>query len=176
MAEPTLATAQAAPTTFTSAPSLAVFRQPQRVILEGRPEYDGLAVGACVFDPTARDNDDGADDGGKPKGRDRILLVQRAATDSMPLLWEVPGGACDAEDESLLHAVARELWEESGLRARAVRTLVAPPPGGRYQGRDDGSRAELGGGGGLADVFFTRRGKRGKFYLRPPWSPDGYCR
>lgn len=55
----------------------------------------------------------------------------------MPLRWEVPGGACDDEDETVLHAVARELWEESGLRA----THIGPQVG---EGRP----------------FFTTRGRR----------------
>jgi SAM-dependent methyltransferase len=50
----------------------------------------------------------------------RILLVQRAASDSMPNLWEVPGGACDEEDPSILYGVARELWEEAGLKAAII--------------------------------------------------------
>lgn len=33
----------------------------------------------------------------------------------MPLRWEIPGGAVDPEDESFLHGVAREMWEEAGL-------------------------------------------------------------
>ena len=157
MGEPiTAAAAQAAPTPFTSAASLSFFQQRQQVILGEHPKYDGLAVGACVFKP-------GSDDGGE----NRILLVQRAASDSMPLHWEVPGGACDDEDESLLHAAARELLEESGLRARAIRALISPPIDGasasRYQGLDDGSKKELGGSGGLGDVFFSRRKKCSKF-------------
>ncbi|KAK4936323.1 hypothetical protein LTR10_022751 [Elasticomyces elasticus] len=55
----------------------------------------------------------------------RILLVQRASTDSMPNLWEVPGGAVDPEDPSILHAVARELWEEAGLTATTVGPQIA---------------------------------------------------
>ncbi|KAI1134876.1 NUDIX hydrolase domain-like protein [Hypoxylon sp. FL0543] len=99
--------APSAPTTFTSSPSLASFKQPMRAYLEGHPEFDGIAVGAFVFNPDGK-----------------LLLVQRAAHDSLPSLWEIPGGACDFDDESLLHAVARELWEESGLRAKSIVTLI----------------------------------------------------
>lgn len=64
---------------------------------------DGAAVGAFVFSTAAID---------KPK----LLLVQRAATEtSAPSLWEVPGGAVEHGDSSVLTAVARELWEEAGL-------------------------------------------------------------
>ena len=81
----------------------------------------------------------------------------------MPLLWEVPGGACDFEDESLLHAVARELCEESGLRARRVEALVLVD--GPGSGSASGPGSGGGSGSGLGDVFFTRRGKRSEFFF-----------
>lgn len=33
----------------------------------------------------------------------------------MPNKWETPGGGCDNEDQSILSAVGREVWEETGL-------------------------------------------------------------
>ncbi|KAI1465087.1 NUDIX hydrolase domain-like protein [Daldinia caldariorum] len=96
-----------APTPFTSPASLASFKIPLKAYLQEHPQFNSVAVAAFVF------NEEG-----------KLLIVQRAAHDSFPLLWEVPGGACDYEDESLLHAVARELWEESGLRAKSIVTLV----------------------------------------------------
>ena len=159
----TPATAEPAPssapgTTFTSAPSLSAFQKPLSEFLETHGGYDGIAVGACVFrnaDPAP------ASEGGAAR-RDRILLLQRAATDSMPLRWEIPGGACDFEDESLLHALARELWEESGLQARAVRALVIDDTTA-HSSRSIGCNKDLAGGGGLADVFFTRGARRSEF-------------
>ncbi|KAI0481083.1 NUDIX hydrolase domain-like protein [Xylariaceae sp. FL0804] len=114
--------APGAPTSFATDPSesMSTFRDSRRAYLDAHPGFDAVAVGAFVFDPAGR-----------------LLLVQRAAHDSMPLRWEIPGGACDAEDESLLHAAARELWEEAGLRA----TVVGPAVGGGH-------------------VFRTRRGLR----------------
>jgi 8-oxo-dGTP pyrophosphatase MutT (NUDIX family) len=50
----------------------------------------------------------------------RVLLVRRAATDSMPNRWEVPGGACDLEDPSIFHSLAREVREETGLTVKNV--------------------------------------------------------
>ncbi|KAI2613189.1 NUDIX hydrolase domain-like protein [Hypoxylon fragiforme] len=99
-----------APTTFTVAPSLAPFQLSMGKYLEAHPKLEGVAVSAFVFNPEGK-----------------LLLVQRAAHDSLPSLWEIPGGACDFEDESLLHAVARELWEESGLRAKSIVSLVGEP-------------------------------------------------
>ena len=58
----------------------------------------------------------------------RILLIQRATKDSMPNLWETPGGGCDDDDQSILHAVARELSEEAGLTA----TKIGPQVGDSY--------------------------------------------
>ena len=46
----------------------------------------------------------------------RLLLVQRSSRDSLPDLWEVPGGSSDRRDPTILHSVARELFEETGLR------------------------------------------------------------
>ncbi|KAI8960378.1 NUDIX hydrolase domain-like protein [Daldinia sp. FL1419] len=96
-----------APAPFTSPDSLVAFKLPLKAYLQKNPQFNSVAVAAFVF------NDEG-----------KLLVVQRAAHDSFPLLWEVPGGACDYEDESLLHAVARELWEESGLRAKSIVAAV----------------------------------------------------
>jgi 8-oxo-dGTP pyrophosphatase MutT (NUDIX family) len=57
----------------------------------------------------------------------RVLLIQRSARDAMPNLWEVPGGSVDDDDKSILHAVARELWEEAGLTATKIGRLVGAP-------------------------------------------------
>ncbi|KAI5856793.1 NUDIX hydrolase domain-like protein [Durotheca rogersii] len=134
---PPPAPAAGPPTTFASLPAAAAFRVPLAAYLAARPEFGGVAVGAFVFD-----------------GGGRLLLVQRAAHDSMPLRWEVPGGACDADDATVLHAVARELWEESGLRATVVGALV--PGGGGDRLRNGAAETTP----GVGHVFFTRRGLR----------------
>ncbi|KAI0191573.1 NUDIX hydrolase domain-like protein [Astrocystis sublimbata] len=109
-----------APDIFTSDAAIAKFNVPLGAYLETAPDLlVGVCVGAFVFDSA-----------------DRLLLVQRAPHDSYPLRWEVPGGAIDDEDKSILHGVARELWEEAGLRARHVGGLV-----------------------GKADTFLTRSGR-----------------
>ncbi|PHH77456.1 hypothetical protein CDD80_575 [Ophiocordyceps camponoti-rufipedis] len=54
-----------------------------------------------------------------------LLLLQRASHDSMPNRWEPPGGSVDSADASILHAAARELWEEAGLVASRFRTRVS---------------------------------------------------
>lgn len=67
-----------------------------------------VATGALVFKYGGDDN------------VDRVLLVRRAATDSMPNRWEIPGGGCDVEDSSILHSLAREVKEESGMNISRV--------------------------------------------------------
>ncbi|ROT38182.1 hypothetical protein SODALDRAFT_333951 [Sodiomyces alkalinus F11] len=106
-------------------PSLERFNLPPQSYLADHapaipPEitrFHGLATSALVFD-----------------SRGRVLLLRRAQHDSMPGLWEPPGGAADlGTDKSVLEACARELWEEAGLVARrAVRVMSIArdvPPG-----------------------------------------------
>ncbi|KAJ4400239.1 hypothetical protein N0V82_010903, partial [Gnomoniopsis sp. IMI 355080] len=55
----------------------------------------------------------------------RLLLVQRAPTDFFPLKWELPGGSVDVNrGESMVAGAVRELYEETGLVARAVTRRV----------------------------------------------------
>lgn len=49
-------------------------------------------------------------------GHGRILLTRRAAGKSFASTWENSGGAAQA-GESSRQAIARELWEETGIRA-----------------------------------------------------------
>lgn len=97
-------------------PATASFAESPKAYLtkHPNPRYSYLATGAIVFDTSQL-------------AVPRILLVQRAATDSMPNLWEFPGGGCDDEDESILYAVARELWEEAGLKAKNILHTVGDP-------------------------------------------------
>ncbi|OAP64290.1 hypothetical protein AYL99_00262 [Fonsecaea erecta] len=121
--------------TFTSHPSVSPFTVPYQTYIAGQPtppgglNYHYVAVGAHVFSrsprPTATNQTTDNDRDDRTAGDDlRVLLVQRAAHDSAPLRWEIPGGACDLEDPSILHSVARELWEEAGLVATSIGPLV----------------------------------------------------
>lgn len=74
-------------------------------------QYDGLATGNVVFNPDGK-----------------VLLIQRADHDSLPNKWEFPGGAADDNDPSILHASARELFEESGLIAKRFSHIVTEGP------------------------------------------------
>ncbi|KAK1757005.1 NUDIX hydrolase domain-like protein [Echria macrotheca] len=100
--------------------SVAPWTVPKDEWLRARdPEstLDGIATGVVVFNA---DN--------------KVLLVQRASHDSMPNLWEVPGGAVDAEDATILHGAARELWEEAGLVLTRIKRFI--PEGGQDNGFD----------------------------------------
>ncbi|KAJ9641588.1 uncharacterized protein PV06_03629 [Exophiala oligosperma] len=98
------------PHDFRIDPSASPFTDSQAAYLSKHPDpqYDYIATGALVFDTSENPS------------LPRILLIQRSPDDSMPDRWELPGGGCEDEDESILHTVARELWEEAGLRAKSI--------------------------------------------------------
>ena len=88
-------------------PAAEPYNVPIRTYLDGQSPIQGICTGAVVFC------------GG------HVLLVRRAADDFMGLKWEIPGGACEEnKDESILHAVAREVLEETGLRVSRFRRMV----------------------------------------------------
>lgn len=96
---------------FTFDPSLEPFNvSPETWQETNDTHFSGLAVATVVFDD-----------------QDRVLLVQRAAHDSMPNKWEVPGGAADHENDTLLRGAARELWEEAGLVPTKFTHIVPQP-------------------------------------------------
>lgn len=123
------------PPDFTTEPSLSSYNilihdYLSKLNETSTPKLEFLATGAVIFSAH------------HPAGQpDRVLLVQRAAHDSMPNKWEIPGGAVD-DNETVLGGVVREVWEESGLQVRRF-------------------TASVGSGEGLAagDVFQTRRGR-----------------
>ncbi|KAJ5238998.1 hypothetical protein N7468_003617 [Penicillium chermesinum] len=100
---------------YTVAPHLDYFSIPRAEFIARRPEFDSFAVGGYVF------SQDGPLDG--PATR-RILLLQRALTDSMLGCWEGPGGASESDDQTLLDGVVREVLEETGLHVSKVVELV----------------------------------------------------
>jgi len=139
-----------------------------------------LATGAIVFDRPLPSNDfpsksasaanpsgAGARHGAMAPNQQppRVLVIQRAAHDSMPLRWETPGGGCDDDDISILHSCARELYEEAGLRATTLGPVVRVGSTSDSEGgvRDGGHEwgEDMGG-----QFFRTRRGKLVcKFYF-----------
>ncbi|KAF2420764.1 hypothetical protein EJ08DRAFT_598096 [Tothia fuscella] len=81
-------------------------------IAPGHQDTSHVAIGALIFKYAQGDEPD------------RILLIRRATTDSMPNRWEIPGGACDLEDETIFHSLAREVHEETGLTVTKVVDFV----------------------------------------------------
>lgn len=104
---------------------------------------DGIATGAVIF---SKHHDSTLEP--------RVLLIQRSSTDSMPDLWEIPGGAVDA-GETILAGAAREVREETGLDASRITHLVVHDDDGDDHDDHDGSKEGLGGG----YLFHTRRGR-----------------
>jgi 8-oxo-dGTP pyrophosphatase MutT (NUDIX family) len=100
------------PLSFTHSLSLSEFAIPFKEYLDQHPEYDGIAGGALIFD-----------------SQKRLLIMQRAGHDSMPNLWEIPGGAIDITDDTILHGIGREVFEEAGLRVSALSRLIGPGDG-----------------------------------------------
>ncbi|KAJ5297305.1 hypothetical protein PENANT_c005G04266 [Penicillium antarcticum] len=93
---------------YSVAPHLKYFAVRFADFADARPEFDAFGVGAYIF------------------SGDRVLLLQRALTDSMPGCWEGPGGASEPQDDgTLLDGVVREVLEESGLHVTRILELVA---------------------------------------------------
>ncbi|KAI1001774.1 hypothetical protein K3495_g6427 [Podosphaera aphanis] len=90
-------------------PSVEAFYQPIQTFLANnqRPAYDSICAGAFIFDRLGR-----------------LLIVQRAASDSYPGCWEIPGGSCEATDPTILDGLAREVFEETGLQITAIRQVM----------------------------------------------------
>jgi 8-oxo-dGTP pyrophosphatase MutT (NUDIX family) len=95
---------------FTFYPDLAPFSVTLPAYLSSNPTISRLLVSAVVVHSR----------GATP----RTLLVQRAASDGFPLQWECPGGSVDSSDLTILHALQRELFEETGLALTRVVALL----------------------------------------------------
>lgn len=105
------------PPSFKLSPTLTSYNLPAQTWLSTNnktKEYANLATACAVFHPT--------------KPTPHLLILQRASHDSMPNKWELPGGAVDATDETVLHGAARELFEEAGLRVRRFSHTITEGP------------------------------------------------
>ena len=101
---------------YTVAPHLAYFNVPLAHFAAARPEFEAFGVGGYIFSQDAE----------QPTSPPRVLLLQRAFTDSMPGCWEGPGGASEPEeDKTLLDGVVREVLEEAGLHVSRIVELVS---------------------------------------------------
>ncbi|KAJ6780397.1 hypothetical protein PWT90_03541 [Aphanocladium album] len=117
---------------YTFHASLAGLNVSKAAYLAANPHIVRLMAAAMVFrlDPAT--------------SAPQVLLLRRAASDSYPLRWEIPGGSVDASDATVLDGVARELWEETGLvAAHMVAPILLSPPE-EEEGLTEEIRAGLG--------------------------------
>lgn len=99
-------------------PTLSHLRIPLSNFLTYNPPYHCLAVGACIFFPPPSYHQ-------QTPSPPRLLLIQRASTErGFPNLWEIPGGSSEESDPTVLHSVAREVFEETGLLVCKFQALV----------------------------------------------------
>lgn len=109
---------------FIVAPHLAEYNIPLPEFAASKPHLMDFVVGGLVYSQSLeKDNDATASTSEKPVTR--VLLLQRAATDSYPGYWEGPGGMCERTDATLLAGVAREVFEETGLHVSKFVDLIA---------------------------------------------------
>jgi 8-oxo-dGTP pyrophosphatase MutT (NUDIX family) len=106
---------------FSTHPSLGGFNVSVKAYRLLNPGFDAIAVGALIFRAAPLKED-----------ALELLLIQRSDSEFFPAKWEIPGGACDLEDETILHGLAREVWEETGLELACIGRQVglggAPKP------------------------------------------------
>ncbi|TQW00177.1 NUDIX domain-containing protein [Cordyceps javanica] len=130
---------------YTFDASLAGFNISKAAYIAANPHIARVMAAAMVFrpDPSAAPTT-AASSSSSSSSPPQALLICRAATDTYPLKWEVPGGSVDGTDATILDGVARELWEESGLRAAHMAAPILMSP--ENDADDDPS-----GGGGLTE-------------------------
>ena len=110
-------------------PGLSNLRIPLSTFLARNPNYNVLAVGACIFFPPHPALSPRQQQTPSPLisslSKPCLLLVQRASTEyGFPDLWEIPGGSSEPSDPTILHSVAREIFEETGLTVCNFKGLV----------------------------------------------------
>ncbi|KAK0113945.1 hypothetical protein ONS96_014794 [Cadophora gregata f. sp. sojae] len=123
---------------FTFSPAVASFNVPMKTYLSSPSlqHHQAIASGALIFSPPSTTSQP---PNPNPNPNPKILILQRAPTDSYANKWEIPGGGVDLTDSTVLHGVAREVLEETGLTVTHIKRLV---------GSEDGL------------AFVTRRGLR----------------
>lgn len=93
--------------------SLDEFRKSQ--LSESGQPYDRIAVGAAAFHYAPNST--------SPS----ILLLKRAAHEpNFPNVFELPSGIVSSDDETLKHALVREVKEETGLYIVKIRAELNP--------------------------------------------------
>ena len=98
--------------------------------LQDHPQITNLAVGAFIFssaNPSAGDT----------RTSPRLLIIKRASAErGFPNKWEVPGGGTEIFDATIIRSLARETFEETGLRlTKVVREVGNAQEWGNKKGR-----------------------------------------
>jgi 8-oxo-dGTP pyrophosphatase MutT (NUDIX family) len=109
---------------FIVPPHLAEYNVPLPEFAASKPHLTDFVVGGLVYSQSI-ESEDVTTESTSATPRTRVLLLQRAATDSLPGLWEGPGGMCERTDPTLLAGVAREVFEETGLHVSRFVDLIA---------------------------------------------------
>ena len=109
-------------------PSLAHLAIPLSTFLSRNAQYTNLVVSGFIFAPSSSSTTTKASpppaSASSPSPL-RLLIVQRAPTErSFRNQWEVPGGSCDVSDPTILHSLARETFEETGLHLTRFRRQI----------------------------------------------------
>ncbi|KAI4183029.1 MAG: hypothetical protein L6R41_005639 [Letrouitia leprolyta] len=95
--------------------NLRCYTLPLHSFLARNPSYDRIVCSALIFAPPASAHLQSS------ATEPRLLIVKRSATErAFPNLWEIPGGSVDEDDPTILHSLAREVFEETGLRLTRV--------------------------------------------------------
>lgn len=105
-----------------------------KTFLTKNEQYTNLAVGCFIFYPVKAESVPTAAFSpykgifsGSPSNRpveSRLLILQRARSETFPNPWEVPGGGCGPTDATILHSVARKTLEETGLNLKKFRRQI----------------------------------------------------
>ncbi|KAL1969200.1 hypothetical protein VTN77DRAFT_454 [Rasamsonia byssochlamydoides] len=120
---------------YSVAPHLqAEFDVPLSAFAAAHAEYTDFVVGGFIFSERRRSTSTSTSiTSSSPAlmtatataAAPRMLLLQRAWSDSYGGYWDFPGGSIETEsDATLLDGVAREVFEETGYHVSRIRELV----------------------------------------------------
>ncbi|KAL8926587.1 MAG: hypothetical protein Q9172_001715 [Xanthocarpia lactea] len=113
-----------APISIHIPPALDSFTVPLGSFLGKNPQYNRLRCAAFIFAPATCHHHHHAQTS-QATIPPRLLLLRRSSAETdFPDLWEVPGGSIEADDPTVLHGLAREVFEETGLRLTRFVRLV----------------------------------------------------
>lgn len=121
---------------FEISPHLARYNVPIAEFFASMQEYTQFIVGAYIFSSGRHPSYYGIEPSTVPataitvsEGADgfppRVLLLRRSLSSNYGGYWEGPGGSCEQTDATMLSALVREVFEESGLQVSKILDLVA---------------------------------------------------